>query len=86
VVGQKRLPLSAPSTFTQRELYIVQEDFAGERIRVFAFREAVVQPDGDLNIQSEEASAVPVTFKLREDETLSEHHGPFGFIFEEDAS
>lgn len=86
VVNQNSLPLGAPTTFTERQLYIIQEDYYNGRMRVFAFRKAVVQPDGDMNIQSGDASGIPVTFKLRADETLAEHHGPFGFIFEEDAS
>ncbi|MHA1573493.1 MAG: hypothetical protein ACTSX8_05825 [Alphaproteobacteria bacterium] len=86
VVNQRRLPLGAPTTFTERELYIIQEDYYTGRLRVFAFRKAVVQPDGDLNVQSEEATAVPVIFKIRASESLAEHHGPFGFIFEEDVS
>ena len=55
-------------------------------MRVFAFRKAVPQVDSEMNVQSEEASGAPVTFKIRADTTLADHHGPFGYIFEEDAS
>jgi hypothetical protein len=84
VLNQKRLPLGVPQTFTERELYIIQEDPTTGRLRVFAFRKAVPQPDGELNVQASDASGVPVTYKLRADTTLADHHGPFGFIFEED--
>jgi hypothetical protein len=86
VVEQTVTPISAPSTFTERELYLIQEDAKERRLRVFAFRKAVPQPDSDLNAQSEEATGLPITFKLREDTSVSEHHGSFGKIFEEDAS
>jgi len=85
VVEQTVTPISAPSTFTEQELYLIQEDAKTGRLRVFAFRKSVPQPDGDLNAQSEEASGLPVTFKLREDTGVAEHHGSFGKIFEEDA-
>jgi hypothetical protein len=84
-VSQKRLSLGAPQSFTERELYIVQEDAKTKRMRVFAFRKAVPQVDSELNAQSEEASGTGVEFKIRADTTKAEHHGPFGFIFEEDA-
>ena len=86
VVNQQRLPLGAPQSFTERQLYVVQEDITTGRLRVFAFRKAVPQVDSEMNIQSEEASGAPVTFKIRADSTIAEHHGPFGFIFEEDVS
>lgn len=85
VVEQKRLALGAPETFTERELYIVQEDYYTGRMRAFAFRKTVSQTDSEINIQSEEASGLAAAWKFRADETLTEHHGPFGFIFEEDA-
>lgn len=85
VVEQQKLPLDAPTTFTERELYIIQEDPKTTRMRVFAFRKAVPQPDSELNVQSSEASGAPATFKIRADTTiLADHHGPFGFVFEED--
>jgi len=85
-VTQKKLPLGAPETFTERELYVIQEDPKTGRMRVFAFRKSIPAPDGDLNIQKTEASGLPVTFNIRPDTTLAEHHGPYGFIIEEDAS
>lgn len=86
VVEQERLPLGAPTTFTSRQLYIIQEDYYTGRMRVFAFRDAIPQVDGsEMNVQSEEATGLPATFKIRADETLADHHGPFGFIFQEDA-
>jgi hypothetical protein len=86
VVSQTVTPISAPTTFTERQLYIIQEDAKTGRLRVFAFRKTVPQPDGDLNIQSEEAAGLPTTFKIREDTDIAAHHGSFGKIFEEDAS
>ena len=86
VVSQTVTPISAPATFTERELYLIQEDAKTGRLRVFAFRKAVPQPDGDLNAQSEEASGLPITFRLREDTSVAEADGSFGKIFEEDAS
>ena len=85
VVGQKRLPIGAPDAFTERELYIVQEDPKTGRMRAWAFREAVPQVDSEINVQTEEATGLPVTFRIRADPTIAEHHGPFGFEFEEDA-
>ena len=84
LVNQKRMPLGAPTSFTERELYIVQEDITTGRLRVFAFRKAVPQTDSELNVQSEEASGVSTTFRIRADTSLANHHGPFGFVFEED--
>ena len=87
VVTQKKLPLDAPTSFTERELYIIQEDAKTGRMRVFAFRKAVPQPDSELNVQSSDGSGAPATFKCRADTTITaDHHGPFGFIFEEDAT
>jgi len=86
VVKQTVTPISAPATFTEQELYLIQEDAKTGRMRVFAFRKSVPQPDGDLNAQSEEASGLAITFKLREDTSVAEHHGSYGKIFEEDAS
>ena len=85
VVEQTVTPISAPHTFTEQELYLIQEDAKTGRLRVFAFRKAVPQPDGDLNAQAEEATGLPITFKLREDTSVALHHGSFGKIFEEDA-
>ena len=85
VVNQQRLPIGAPTAFTSRELYIIQEDETTGRMRVFAFRDAIPQVDTEINIQSEEAAGLPITFKCRADSTLADHHGPFGFLFEENA-
>lgn len=84
-VTQKVLPISAPATFTTRQLYIIQEDPATGLIRAWAFRDAVPQPEGEVNVQSEEASQLPVTFKIREDTSIAAHHGSFGKLFEEQA-
>lgn len=86
LVEQTVTPISAPSTFTEQELYLIQEDAKEGRLRVFAFRKAVPQPDGELNAQSEEATGLPVTFKLREDTAVAVHQGSYGRIFEEDAT
>jgi len=83
VVTQKKLSFGAPATFTERQLYIIQEDPSTSRLRVFAFRKAVPQTDSGMNIQSNEASGAPTKFEFRQDTTQAEHHGPFGFQFEE---
>jgi len=86
-VAQHVMPLAGPSTFTERMLFVIQEDYKTGRLRVGAFRKATPMVDGaELNMQSEEASAVPLKFKLRADESVASHHGPFGKIFEEDVS
>jgi len=84
VVDQARLPLNAPASWTERELYVIQEDAKTGLMRVFAFRKAVPNVDAELNIQRTEATGLPTSFKLRADTTLADHHGPYGFIFEED--
>lgn len=85
-VSQQRLPIGAPAAATERELYVIQEDATNGRLRVFAFRKAVVQVDSEVNIQSSDAAGLPATWRIRADATIAEHHGPYGFIFEEDAS
>jgi len=84
VVNQARLPLNAPATWTERQLYVIQEDAKTGLIRVFAFRKAVPSVDSEMNIQRTEATGLPAAFKLRPDTTIADHHGPYGFIFEED--
>jgi len=84
-VTQKRLSLGSPASYTERQLYIIQEDPVTLRMRVFAFRKAVPQVDSEMNIQRTDAAGVPVTFKCRADTTQAEHRGPFGYIFEEAA-
>jgi len=84
LVNQKRLPLNAPSTYTERQVYVIQEDAKTGRLRVFAFRKTVPNVDSEMNIQRSEATGLPSAFKLRPDTTLADHHGPYGFIFEED--
>lgn len=86
LVTQKRLSLGAPATFTERQLYVIQEDAKTTRLRVFAFRKVVPQVDSELNIQSSDATGMPANWKIRPDSAIAEHHGPFGFIFEEAAS
>ena len=84
VVNQDRLPLNAPSTWTERQLYVIQEDAKTGLIRVFAFRKAVPNVDSEMNIQRTEATGLPAAFKLRPDTSIADHHGPYGYIFEED--
>lgn len=85
VVNQQRLPLSAPATFTERLLAVIQEDPETTRMRVAVFRKAIPQVDSEMNIQDSEASGAPATFKCREDTTIGAHHGTFGVILEENA-
>lgn len=84
-VTQKRLSLGAPATYTERQLYIIQEDPVTLRMRVFAFRKAVPQVDSEVNIQRTDVAGVPVAFKCRADTAQAEHRGPFGYVFEENA-
>lgn len=86
-VTQKRLPLAAPDTFTERMLFIIQEDAKTGRLRVGALRETTPMVDGsEMTMQSGEASGVPLKLKIRADEDIAEHRGPFGNIFEGAAS
>jgi len=85
VVTQKRLPLNAPSSWTERQVYVIQEDAKTGRLRVFALRKAVPNVDSELNVQRSEATGLPTAFHFRPDTTLADHHGPYGFIFEEEA-
>jgi hypothetical protein len=87
VVSQRMMPLSAPATFTERMLFIIQEDYKTGRLRVGALRRTTPMVDGsEMNMQSESASGVPVKLKIKADETVAAHHGSFGKVFEEDAS
>jgi len=86
VVEQSSLDLDAPTTFTERMAFIVQEDGQNGRMRVFAFRAAVPAVDGsEMNIQGNEATGLPLKLKLRADESIDAGSGQFGKIFEEDA-
>lgn len=83
-VAQHSLDLDAPATFTERMLAVIQEDPSSGGLRVFAFRQALPQVSSEASVQSGEATGLPVTFKLKADETVSEGSGQFGKIFEED--
>ena len=87
VVNQRRLPLGAPESFTERMLFIIQEDPKTSRLRVGAMRSTTPMVDGsEMNMQSEEASGLPLKLKVQADESVAEHRGPFGNVFEENAS
>lgn len=85
LVEQQRIPLSAPATFTERLLAIIQEDPETGRMRVAVFRKAIPQVDSEMNWQDSEAAGAPATFKCREDTSVGAHHGTFGVILQEDA-
>lgn len=85
-VAQAALDLDAPANFTERMIAAIQEDPASSsgKLRLFVFRKAIPQVDGsEVSLQSGEATGLPVTFKLKADETVSEGSGQFGRIYEE---
>ena len=82
--AQHSLDLDAASAFTERMAFFIQEDPISKKLRLFAFRKAVPQVDGEVNIQSNEATGLPLSLKLKADETVSEGSGQFGKIFEID--
>ncbi len=83
-VAQGSLDLDAPATFTERMLAVIQEDPKTGKLRAFAFRKATPKVDGsELNVQSGEATGLPVSFTLKTDTTVSEGSGQFGRIYEE---
>lgn len=87
LVNQKVMPLGAPKSFTERMLFVIQEDYKTGRLRVAALRETIPTVDGsEMNMQRTEASGLPVKLKVRADEAIAEHHGPFGKVFEETLS
>jgi len=86
IVNQRRLPLAAPDSFTERMLFIIQEDPKTGRLRMAALRQTTPMVDGaEMNMQSAEASGLPLKLKIQADETIAEHRGPFGNVFEENA-
>jgi hypothetical protein len=85
-VAQHRLDFDAPSSFTERMFAAVQEDPKTERLRVFVFRKVVPEVDGEVQLSSEEETALPVAFKLKADPSISEGQGQFGRMYQEDAS
>lgn len=83
-VAQAGLDLDAPATFTERMAAFIQEDPSSMKLRVFAFRQAIPQVDGsEMNLQSTEETGLPMTLKLKSDETVAAGSGQFGVIFEE---
>jgi len=84
VVNQKMMPLGAPAAFTERVFVIIQEDVKSSRIRVAALRKTTAMVDGsEINMQKTDATGLAFKIKVRADETVAEHHGPFGKMFEE---
>lgn len=83
-VAQHSLDLDAPASFTQRMAAFVQEDPKSEKLRMFVFRSSVPQVDSEIQLRRQEATGLPLTLKLKSDETVSEGSGQFGKIFEED--
>uniref|UniRef100_A0A6M3X4R4 Uncharacterized protein n=1 Tax=viral metagenome TaxID=1070528 RepID=A0A6M3X4R4_9ZZZZ len=84
-VAQHVLDLDAPSSFTERMAAFIQEDPKSGKLRAYAFRSTIPQVDGsEMNLQSGEATGLPLKLKLNADETVSEGSGQFGKIYEED--
>jgi hypothetical protein len=84
-VAQHSLDLDAPASFTERMMAVIQEDPSSTQLRCWVFRQAIPQVSSETVVQKGEATNLPVTFKLKADETVSEGSGQFGKIFEEDA-
>lgn len=82
-VAAHRLSIGAPSTFTERMAFLIQEDPKSGKLRIFAFRQAKPQVDSELNLQKTEATGLPLTLKLDADPAITDDD-PFGCIFEED--
>jgi hypothetical protein len=85
-VAQRSLDLDAPGSFTERMLAVIQEDPKTGKLRAFVFRKVTPRPEGEINIQSAEATGLPASFTLKADEDISEGNGQFGKIFEETSS
>jgi len=83
-VAQHALDLDAPASFTERMMAVLQEDPSSGKLRGFVFRQAIPQVSSETVVQKGEATNLPVTFKLKADETISEGSGQFGRIYEED--
>jgi hypothetical protein len=83
--AQHSLDLDAPSTFTERMVFVIQESAKTEKLRMHAYRKAVPQVDGsEMAIKGSEATGLPTKFKLRADENVAQGSGQFGKIFEID--
>jgi len=86
-VAQHALDMDAPSAFTQRMAAFIQEDPHpdSEKLRVFVFRQTTPAVEGtEMNLQSKEATGLPLTLNLKADTSISEGSGQFGKIYEED--
>lgn len=84
-VAQSALDLGAPPAFTERMAAFIQEDPKSGGLRVFAFRKAIPQVDGnEVVLQSKEASALPLKLKIKADTTVAATDDQFGRIYEED--
>jgi hypothetical protein len=87
LVNQRMMPLGAPASFKERVYVIIQEDVKTGRLRVAALRKTTVMVDGsELNMQKTNATGLAMKLKVRADENVAEHHGPFGKMFEETLS
>jgi len=82
--AQHSLDLDAPSVFTERMAFFIQEDVKESKLRLFAFRKAIPQVESEVALKGSEATGLPIKFRLKADETVAEGSGQFGKIFEID--
>lgn len=83
-VAQHSVDFDAPGSLTERMAAVVQEDPKSGGLRVFVFRETIPQIEGEMNIQENEATGLPLKLLVRLDESISEGSGQFGKVYEED--
>lgn len=85
LVNQHMMPLGTPAAFSEKMFFAIQEDAKTGRLRVIAMRQTKPKVDGsEINLQRGSASGIPVKLTVEANETVAEHHGPFGKVFEED--
>lgn len=83
-VAAHKLNVGAPTAFTERMVFLIQEDPKTEKLRMFCFRIAKPQVDGsELPLQKTGASGLGVKLKLQADPAITDED-PFGCVFEED--
>jgi len=82
--GERYLDLGTPETLTEILLAVIQKHSKTGKHRMFAFRRCTLAgEDIEMAIQSEEATALPVTFDLEPDLSISDLKANLYRIFEE---
>jgi len=86
-VAQKKTTIGAPQALTERRLVVLQADNKTSRLRMFWFRKTIpMQESSETQIYDGGAAMVPLSMKLDQDLDVTDANGPFGLIFEVDAS